>query len=391
MQTTTILEGETSLVVPALSEPKMIPAFFNPKGKLVRDVSIVCYKAFADAIDRSDLTFVDALTGTGARGIRVAKEVKTCSKIFLNDVNSAALGIASESAEINGIKEKCVFSKSEACAFLLSRTENAGERFDIVEIDPFGTPSDYVDCAIKACKDGGLVSLTATDSAVLCGVYPKVALRKYLGFPLRTDYCHEVGMRLIFGLLAQTAMRLETGIRPLFCHHDMHYFRVYCQVKVGNNYSRENEAEIGFVLHCFKCGKRSLIGRDEFFSTSTSISKRERASLSATLTCPNCGPGSRFAVGGPCWIGKIQSTDFVKKCAAASESQLFSEELDLPLYYDLTTISQGLGTRTPRITDTIEALRGLGFTASRTRLNPKAVRTEAPIDQLRGVVERLGR
>lgn len=392
MAQTVIREGSTELAVPSISEPKMLPAFFNPKGKFVRDVSIACYEAFG-GLGSGELSFADALSGTGARGIRVANEVDHFAKVFLNDVNSKALEFGKKSAELNGVSKKCVFSQSEVCAFLLSREENAGERFDCVDIDPFGTPSDFVDCGIRAVKDNGILSVTATDSAVLCGVYPKVAQRKYLGLPLRTDYCHEVGMRLLFGLLALTAMRLETGIRPLFCHHDMHYFRAYCEVKVGNSYSRENEREIGFVLHCFVCGYRTIISRDDFFSLRGS----DKSASGEMLSCPNCGRGSaerrgRLAVGGPCWIGKIQSTDFVTRCASKSDLPLFhTQELDIPLYYDLTTLSEKLGIRTPKITDVMEGLKSTGHLTSRTRLNPKALRTEAKIETLLAVVKELVR
>ena len=42
-----IKEGSTELIVPDQIEPTKYPSFFNPRGKLVRDVSIICYAAFA--------------------------------------------------------------------------------------------------------------------------------------------------------------------------------------------------------------------------------------------------------------------------------------------------------------------------------------------------------
>ncbi len=394
-------EGQTILEVPSLDEPKMMPAFFNPRGRFVRDVSIVCYSAYSlERSAKSRQSFADSLTGTGARGIRVAKEVSSIDQVFLNDINSKALEFAKKSAKMNDVEGKCVFSRSEVCSFLASRVQNDGERFDFLDVDPFGSPSDFVDCAIRAAKDGGLVSLTATDSAVLCGVYPRVALRKYLGLSLRTDYCHEVGMRLLYGLASQTAMRLETGIEPMFCHHDMHYFRIYFSVKVGNPYSKENEKKIGFILHCFKCGYRSIISRDEFFSVRDSSSQTRDKSLnqrgSEVSICPDCGHGGRerggrVAFGGPLWIGNIQARDFVGRCKKMSELSVFAEELDLPLYFDLNSIHLKKGTSMPKTTAVLEKLMSLGSRASRTRLNPNALRTDATIDILRNVVLELAR
>ncbi len=377
-----IKEGSTELIVPDQIEPTKYPSFFNPRGKLVRDVSIICYSACVSALKKSgthadDLTFADSLCGTGARGIRVATEVRDVDRVFLNDVSSLSIDLAKRSAKENGVEQRCVFSQEEACSFLSARNPNEGERFDIVDVDPFGTPSPFVECALRAVKHGGMLSISATDTAVLCGVYPRVAQRKYLGLPLRTDYSHEIGMRLIFGLLSMGAMRLESSIKPLFCHHDMHYFRAYCTVEIGNSYSRQNESEIGYVLHCFRCGSRKVVSRTNFF-----------LDIEGNLKCSECTTqGVKFA--GPLWIGKIQSQDFVANCARNSELGLFQSESDIPLYYDLTEMSDIMETRTPKIMDVITELNSIGHSAGRTRLNRNAVRTDAPPKDLRKILARL--
>ena len=382
IRTSTVLEGTTTLVVPEQEAPTKFPTFFNPRGRFVRDVSIACYKAFALAEKRNDLVFADSLAGSGARGIRVAKEAKDFSSVIINDISSTSLDLARKSAELNHVADKCKFSRSEVSAFLSVRQENNGDRFDVVDVDPFGTPSPFIDCALRSLKDGGLLSVSATDSGVLCGVYPKVALRKYLGLPLRTDYSHEVGMRLLFGLLSLTAMRFELSIEPLFCHHDMHYFRAYSKIHVGNSHSIENEKNIGYILHCFKCGFRSIVSQQEMFST-----KKSSDELQIPKSCPSCA--SNLRVGGPLWIGNIQSKDFVEICSKVSEIPVFEQELDIPTYYDLTEMTDRLGIRTPKILDVISKLKTNGRTASRTRLNPSAVRTDAPLPEIQSVLKEL--
>jgi tRNA (guanine26-N2/guanine27-N2)-dimethyltransferase len=385
IKTRRVLEGTTQLVVPESIEPLKFPSFFNPEGRFVRDVSIICYKSFASSFvdprrkSADDLIFGDCLSGTGARGIRVANEALEFRRVFLNDISPVSIELAKLSARENKVEEKCVFSNREAGAFLSARLENAGERFDALDLDPFGTPSPFVDEALKATKHHGILSVSATDTAVLCGVYPSVALRKYLGLPLRTDYSQEVGIRLMLGLLSFTAMRCEAGIRPLFAHHDKHYFRTYSLVEIGNNYSRQNEAQIGYILHCFKCGSRRMVSRSDFFED-----------LASRLHCTDCD-NAAMKIGGPLWIGKIQSGEFVQKCSQLSDLPVFDEELDLPLYYDLSKLSDELGTSTPKIASVISKLRTIGHSASRTRLNPKAVRTDAPLRELRMILVELVR
>ncbi|MFN3621907.1 MAG: tRNA (guanine-N1)-methyltransferase, partial [Nitrososphaerales archaeon] len=196
-----VKEDETIILVPKNSVfcriPPKSPAFYNPAAKLNRDLSLRIYGAYA-SLTHSDITFGDALAGVGARGLRVAKECKNVAQIYLNDLNPKAIELARCAAKLNGISEKCVFTTKDAILFLAEHSISAN-RFDILDIDPFGSPTPFLAAALRAVKRGGLISLTATDTAVLCGVYPKVALRRYGGLSIRCEYANEVGARLLFG------------------------------------------------------------------------------------------------------------------------------------------------------------------------------------------------
>jgi tRNA (guanine26-N2/guanine27-N2)-dimethyltransferase len=186
-------------------------------------------------------------------------------------------------------------------------------------------------------------------------------------------------------------MRLETGVVPLFCHHDMHYFRAYCKVKVGNRYSIENENTIGFVVHCFRCGYRAVVRQDELFKRSSRAKEDEWKFRNG---CPECEKRA-LNFGGPLWIGEIQSKEFVAGCArhCKDEKKLLSlfdtTELDIPLYYDLTTLSREMRLRTPRINEVIAKIQAVGHPASRCRLNHQAIRTSASLSEVRLAVKEL--
>ena len=83
----------------------MLPAFFNPKGSLVRDVSLTCYSAYSRLFSRASFTFADSLAGVGARGIRVANELESSSLVSLNDINTVAVQLGKESAELTTLLE----------------------------------------------------------------------------------------------------------------------------------------------------------------------------------------------------------------------------------------------------------------------------------------------
>ena len=66
------------------------------------------------------------------------------------------------------------------------------KRFDIVDIDPYGGANIFLDAAVQSVKDGGLLCVTCTDMAVLCGNHPEACFAKYGAMPLHSKFCHEM-------------------------------------------------------------------------------------------------------------------------------------------------------------------------------------------------------
>jgi tRNA (guanine26-N2/guanine27-N2)-dimethyltransferase len=366
------MEGRTRLLVPELSltakVPPKVPAFFNPAAKQSRDLSILAYRAFAPRL--KEKTLADGFTGIGARALRVAVEVPEIGQVFVNDANPTAIEAARKSAELNGVSGKCRFSINEVCKFLM-KGDDSEERFGIVDLDPFGTPARHVDCVLRAALDGGLVSITATDTAVLCGVYPEVCLRRYYGRPLNNSYGNETALRLLTSLIALTASRLELAVKPVFSHATMHYLRVYAQVSVSSSEANDVYASIGHVMHCFNCGHR--------FST---------AEYDGDAKCELCQ--KKLRIGGQLWTGPLHDKEFVAKMAKEGADEKNKKVLDaaldeidgVPYYFKADEISSKLRTNPHSIAKIIEKLRAAGYKASRTPFNPGAFKTDARLDRI---------
>lgn len=47
-----------------------------------------------------------------------------------------------------------------------------------VDLDPYGSPSAFLDSAVQSVADGGMLLCTATDMAVLCGGNGEVCYSK---------------------------------------------------------------------------------------------------------------------------------------------------------------------------------------------------------------------
>ena len=64
--------------------------------------------------------------------------------------------------------------------------------FDVIDLDPYGTAVPFLESAIQAIGNGGILAVTFTDMAVLCSRSPHVCFYKYGSIPLPKKFCHEV-------------------------------------------------------------------------------------------------------------------------------------------------------------------------------------------------------
>lgn len=374
------IEGKTRLLVPASSlsgkVPSKVPAFFNPSAKFNRDVSVLVYKTFVPEIKKNPKSFGDPFGGIGARALRVAVEVPQLQQIYINDINTVAIDAAKKAAEINFVTEKCTFTTQEVIGFLTSKNY---ERFAVVDLDPFGSPSPYIECVLRSVNNGGMLSITATDTAVLCGVHPEVCMRKYYGRPLNNHYARETALRLILSLIAVIAARLDLAVHPIFVHANLHYLRAYLMVTVSRRDANSVFERIGYLRDCKKCGNRNVI---------TEFNRGE--------SCELCG--STYSFAGFLWIKRLFDKDFVKKmsyvldteyegvasmrCLKKILSTCIEELDDIPFYFLSDEIASRLRTNPDPLQKIIEQLHSIGYRASRTSLDPNGFKTDAGIDQI---------
>ncbi|MGQ9624822.1 MAG: tRNA (guanine(10)-N(2))-dimethyltransferase [Candidatus Bathycorpusculaceae bacterium] len=383
-------EGKVMVLVPKLTvfikkpseyAPSKAPVFYNPIMELNRDIAVLALQAYQRMVNR-EFSVCEPLAGCGVRGIRFAAEVEGVKKVLISDISKEAFKLAKHNVQLNGLRES-VIVRNEDASFLLSRYAAPRKRFDAIDIDPFGSPVPYLDSAIRALRDNGLIILTATDMAPLCGVYPRACVRKYGGKPLRTEYCHEIAVRLLAGCLATTAAKHDIGIYLLFSHSTNHYIRVYAKTKYGAKEADETLKNMGFIIHCFNC-----LHRKTAKGLFTAFSKK----------CGECGSKTDFA--GPLWLGKIFDRKFCEMMEKEAEQRRFKlekrirkilsltkSEVDAPItYYVLDKICGKLSISVPPVRKILGALQEKGFVASLTHFNPKGIRTNASVKDIKEIL-----
>ncbi|MFP3984504.1 MAG: tRNA (guanine(10)-N(2))-dimethyltransferase [Candidatus Bathyarchaeia archaeon] len=391
--TDVVTEGRVSVVVPRLEAfakkpsdyaPSKAPVFYNPVMEFNRDFAVLALQTFQRFVGH-ELRVCEPLTGCGIRGIRLAREVGGVRKALINDISGEAYQLAKFNVEENGLADKIVVANEDA-NLLLSHFGAPRKRFDYIDVDPFGSPIIYVDSALRALRRGGLLALTATDLAPLCGVHPKACMRKYGGRPLRTEYCHELAIRLLAGALTRCAAKYSIGIEIVFSHSSEHYVRLYAMVDYGAEKANISLKNLGYINHCFAC-----LHREVFVGIANC----------AQTVCPECG--NKMNVAGPLWTGKIFDEVFVLSMEKESETKDFrhkkkmrklltlsQKEANAPItYYTVDKVCDKFGFPVPAIDIVISELKKAGYMAGRTHFNTLGVRTDAPSKIVKEMIAKL--
>jgi tRNA (guanine26-N2/guanine27-N2)-dimethyltransferase len=387
--TETMNEGSASILVPRLSlyklgqqyVPSLAPVFYNPRMRLNRDIAVLTLRAFQRKRGQ-DISVAEPLAGSGIRGIRFAKEVPGVLNMAMNDLNPSAARLMERNVADNAVSGKAVVTNLDANTFLAVHAA-PGQRFDFVDIDPYGSPSPFLENAFRSLNNRGMLAGTATDTAPLCGVNPAACIRTYQGRPLRTEYCRELGIRLILNAVVWAAARRDLGIDVLLSYASDHYLRVYVQVNRGARHADESIDQLGYVLHCFSCMHRTWV--------KGIVPKLD-------MECPDCG--RPMSVAGPLWLGPIVDREFCNEALqglgegfedrAPKLLGTLAEEAGAPMtFYVIDKVCDRLGLRIPPRRKVIEELLRRGCFAGRTHFDPAGLKTDAPVKTLREVLAQL--
>ena len=354
-------EGATRLILPEEEKlTKKNVVFFNPVMELSRDISVAVTKLTKPE------SFLDALAGSGARGIRIRNEVG-CS-VTLNDANPSAVELIRKNAALNSL---VVDVRNTDANIVMSE-----DKFDFIDLDPFGPPVRFLDSALRSIRNGGTLAVTATDTSALCGTYPRACKRKYDAVSLRTDYYNELGLRILIGCVARAALKYDMAVTPLFSHCTHHYFRTYLRVKRSRKEANEVLRQMKYVRHCFKCLNKEYSALDDLGGN-----------------C-DCGGGMRHA--GPVWSGPFADEGFCKELAAQltedgyrtvrESMKLVSlveceQKITVP-YYDIHKVFKVMKARVLSMEEISSRLQADGFMVARTHFVGCGLRTDAKVSDI---------
>ncbi len=356
------------LFVPEEEEPgKDSEVFYNKEMLVNRDLSEVAGEVFKEQIKNEEFRVCDPLSGSGIRGLRYSN---VATEIFLNDANPEAVKSIEKAKEANDIEAEV---SNKDANVLLSQHRNF---FHLIDVDPFGPFTTYLDSTCRAANHQSFIGLTATDNAAPTGSYPKTCRRRYSSEPVKNSFMHETALRIYIKEVFENFARFDKAFEPRLCFHEKHYSRIMGRVTESKKRANQNLDNIGFLSYCPQCRWRKL----------------ERLEK-----CENCGSSTKIA--GPLWTGKIVDIRFTEKMKEKipedwEESSdlldmLHSEGELLTPFYDIHELASNMKISVPKREKVLEALEKKGYPVSRTHLSPTGFRTDAPIEDIKDIIKNI--
>ncbi|ONM10620.1 probable tRNA (guanine(26)-N(2))-dimethyltransferase 1 [Zea mays] len=336
---------------------------------------------------------LEALAATGLRSLRYAREVEGLGKIVALDNDKASVEDCKRNIKFNGAS-----TTSKVETYLVDARIHMlmhPKEFDVVDLDPYGSPSIFLDSAVQAVADGGLLMCTATDMAVLCGANGEVCYSKYGSFPTKGKYCHEMALRILLASIESHANRYKRYIVPVLSVFMDFYIRVFVRVFTSASEIKNTPLKLSYIYQCVGCDSFHLQ------CLARTVPKKNNGVKHAPAfgpvvpqECSDCG--KKFNVGGPIWSAPIHDQDWVVSTLTGVKSMkdrypaydkitsvltTVSEELDdIPLFFSLHNIAGTVKCTSPSLVMFRSAVLNAGYRISSTHVNPLGVKSDAPWD-----------
>lgn len=398
-----------------------------------------------DAIQRHaphapSFTILDALSATGLRALRYAQELPFVTSVTANDLTPSAVEAIRRNAEYNGVGSKISAILGDARAHMYTlladevtrdhdrakhakKNKSRGRRYNVIDLDPYGTAAPFLDAAVNAVRDdGGLLCVTCTDSGVWASNgYPEKAFSLYGGVPIKGFYSHEVGLRLILHAVATSAARYGLAIEPLLSLSIDYYVRIFVKIRRSPAQVKFLAGKTMVVYNCDNgCGawETQLLARNKKAANKSGKGTfyKHGSALAPTtgLNCTHCD--SKLHLAGPMYAGPLHSSDFIQKilddlpkasddvygtksriegmlytaleealpppkeedALPANREDEFAAVEPFPFYFHPTNLAGALHCVCPDEDSFRGALRHLGYEVTRSHCKAGSMRTNAP-------------
>jgi len=378
-------------------------------------------------------TILDALSASGLRALRYGHELPFVTSITANDLSGSAVKSIKLNVKHNKLEERITVSHDDATAHMyrglaedLSRRDKYGapsstHKYNVIDLDPYGTAASFLDAAVQSVREGGLLCVTCTDSAVWAGhAYCEKSYVLYGGIPVKGFWSHEVGLRLVLNAIATSAARYSLTIEPLLSLSIDYYVRVFVRVT-------KSQANLKFLasktMAVYNCGHGCQAWEVQPLMKTKEVPSKKGGAMqykhtmaqgpTCNVFCPHCK--TKMHLAGPMYAGYLHSPSFIRRMQdiiptldravygtiprlqgmlqTALEEFLPGRILKdgesprdpgiadvdpTPFYFSIGHLASTFQTTTPPEDTVRGALRHLGYRVTRSHCKPGSVKTNAP-------------
>lgn len=375
-------------------------------------------------------TILDALSATGLRALRYALEISSATSITANDLDPSATASITQNIDYNkshsSTADPETLSPNAAMSKIRVSLANASHhmyatlspvnpdpstpihlrgfvgKYEVIDLDPFGTAAPFFDAAVQAVSDGGLLCITCTDAGVWASTgYSEKAFALYGGITAKGEWSHEAGIRIILNAVAMSAARYGSWIEPLLSLSIDFYGRIFVRIRRGPEMVKRMASTTMIVYNCDEgCGswvlqKLGKIKEEKAKSGNGTFYKFGLSRAPTTGTnCKECGFPMHLA--GPMWAGPLHSSGFIThllstlppavnttyatipRITGMLQTALQESAVDSPFFFATTRLAKTLHCEAPSLAAFRGALKGLGYNVSRSHCKPTSIKTNAP-------------
>lgn len=337
------------------------------------------------------VSILEALSASGLRSVRFAKELPGLKRVVANDFSEDAYNSIKRNINHNNVGNVVEANVADA-TLLMYENRGPDAQYDIVDLDPYGSATKFLDPAVQAVRPGGLLCVTCTDMAVFAGNCPDACWSKYHSIPLKTKAVHEQALRILLQAISTSATRHSRYIEPLISVSVDFYIRVYVRVHHG---AQKANLSASKHINVYRCGGCST------FHTNPVAQIVQKGKGKATV--PNYGPpvgptcehcNHRHKMGGPYWGDRLHDFDFARRVLNSVKNfrnrygaaeriigmlSMITEELpDTPFYYVTDELSSVLRCSAPSASIIKSAILNANYKVSSFHGRKNSIKTDVP-------------
>ncbi|ERN42060.1 N2,N2-dimethylguanosine tRNA methyltransferase [Rubidibacter lacunae KORDI 51-2] len=338
-------------------------AFYRPTTRVVRDLGVLAAAVYRDRVGH--LRVLDAMAGCGVRSLRYWLE-SHADFVRANDGNPDMKALLAENLQAAIAAGRAGITVENAHRLFLN-CYSQQDFYDLVDIDSFGTPAQYLGTALWATCLGGLLYLTSTDGRAGTGNLPRRALQAYGVYTRLHPAAHEQALRVLIGAAQRQAAGLDRGIEPVFAYFTGSTYRVLVRYVSPRVLTPQN---YGFLGYCRRCGNYTRVAWHR-------LGRSRCACDGGDLT--HSGPQWLGALHNPEWLQAMQQQAIAWGWAdrATLLAAMIAEADCPPWFFPLGEIGKRGRIDLPKRDRLLAALRDRGYRAATACVDTQAIKTDA--------------